>query len=117
MGSLGALKSLGSLKDDELRAREQLEEIKGIFAFNDLIAVSFNNVIEEKNLDVEIIGFDNLHSIISYIKDISSVEYDFDHLAELSVSTIFELIKGVEIVNKNLSIDVSLHLKGGHHEK
>lgn len=50
----GALKNLGSLKEDELRAREQLEEIKKILSQTKESVRSFKLPVEPKNYYVEL---------------------------------------------------------------
>lgn len=88
----------------------KLENIKAVFGFNDMISVILENAIREENLDTEVVGFDYLHGVLSYINELTSVKFDFDEFAKLSVQSLFKLINN-ETVN-NIKLPVELHIKG-----
>lgn len=89
----------------------KLENIKAVFAFNDILAISLKNAFRKEKLNVEVVGFDYLHGELSYLEELSSVKFDFDTFADLSVSSLLNLINDEEINNKNIIIDVDLHIK------
>ena len=103
--------SQGDNTDAILKAIKE-ENITGLFCFNDVIAILIERELKKHNLKVDIVGFDHIHKEFPFFKDMNSIDYDFDQIAELAVTTIFKKIKNEENSYEKISIPVKFHIKG-----
>lgn len=88
------------------------EGIEGIFCFNDTIANQIINCNSGHLDNIKIVGFDNIHKELNFFNELTSVDFDFDAVAEKATNLILDIISQKEIINKNTKISVQLHLKG-----
>lgn len=86
-----------------------------VFAFNDSIACMINREIKRQQLDVKIVGFDNIYSELPFFYELTSVKHDFDKLVDSSVSELFSRIKlnkeSFNYETKKTMVPVTLHIK------
>jgi DNA-binding LacI/PurR family transcriptional regulator len=90
------------------------EHVEAVFAFNDVLATIITKAIKAHGLDIEVVGYDSIHEQLPFVNDVTSIQFDFDALAELSVSSLLEIIENPETEIKQIKIPVKLHTKGDH---
>lgn len=90
------------------------EHVEAVFAFNDVLAMIITKAIKAHGLDIEVVGYDSIHEQLPFVNDVTSIQFDFDALAELSVSSLLEIIENPETEIKQIKIPVKLHTKGDH---
>ena len=88
------------------------EHITAVFGFNDVIATKIQKALQQTKLNVEVVGYDAIHKYLSFVDEITSVQYDFDKIASLATENLFEKIEGNSSVRK-IKLPVSLYFAGG----
>lgn len=89
--------------------------IDAVFGFNDSIACMINRELKRQQLNIKVVGFDNIYSELPFFYELTSVKHDFDKLAETSVNELFNRInlnkESFNYETKRIMIPVTLHIK------
>jgi len=94
----------------------RMVKVDSIITPNDIVASGVINFSEEQNMeipnDISVIGYDdNLIAPVTKPR-LTSVKQDPQMMGEASIEVIDKMIRGEKIVNKDISIDVSLSIRG-----
>lgn len=87
-------------------------KVDAVFAFNDVLAFIIEKELLKQNIKMEVAGFDNIHELLPFVDDITTVGYDFDEVVNLSVESLFNMLKNDNKSYKTIELPVYLHIKG-----
>lgn len=81
---------------------KELNQVDGIFATDDILAILINEILDNKSGKIPIVGFDGTKLIRNLFPDLVTIQQPIDSLAEASVTTLVRLInkQTVEIYQK-----------------
>jgi len=78
-----------------------LNEIDGIFCTSDVMAYAALRVCEQKNIDIPLIGFDNI--LLSEIANITTIDQNIHLVGEKVAHKVHQLVLGEQVESEVIS--------------